>query len=66
MIPKSALLITTLLFFTSCTRVNDPRENPKQPVNLWQVYNDSLKKAKYVDLTHTITPTIPVWKGFGR
>ena len=32
---------------------------------LWQVYENSLKGAKYVDLTHTITPTIPVWSGFG-
>lgn len=32
---------------------------------LWQVYNNSLKSAKYVDLTHTITPDIPVWIGFG-
>ena len=32
---------------------------------LWKVYNDSLKSAKYVDLTHTITPDIPVWAGFG-
>jgi hypothetical protein len=37
-----------------------------QRVNdLWQVYQTTLRKAKYVDLTHTITPTIPVWKGFG-
>ena len=32
---------------------------------LWQVYENSLKSAKYVDLTHTITPDIPVWIGFG-
>jgi kynurenine formamidase len=32
---------------------------------LWQVYQQSFKSAKYVDLTHTITPTIPVWAGFG-
>jgi len=32
---------------------------------LWQLYEDSLKTAKYVDLTHTITPSIPVWAGFG-
>ena len=32
---------------------------------LWQVYTQTLKKAKYVDLTHTITPAIPVWPGFG-
>jgi len=29
------------------------------------VYENSLKGAKYVDLTHAITPTIPVWPGFG-
>jgi kynurenine formamidase len=33
--------------------------------DLWQVYQVALRKAKYVDLTHTITPTIRVWKGFG-
>lgn len=32
---------------------------------LWRVYEDALKRAKYVDLTHTITPSIPVWAGFG-
>ncbi|MBI2300195.1 MAG: cyclase family protein [Armatimonadetes bacterium] len=32
---------------------------------LWQVYEDSLRDAKHVDLTHTITPSIPVWSGFG-
>lgn len=33
---------------------------------LWKVYNDAFKGAKYVDLTHTITPKIPVWAGFGN
>jgi kynurenine formamidase len=32
---------------------------------LWKIYNDSLKSAKYVDLTHTILPDVPVWVGFG-
>lgn len=32
---------------------------------LWTVYNDYLKSAKYIDLTHTIGPKIPVWAGFG-
>ena len=31
---------------------------------LWGVYESVLKGAKYVDLTHTITPNIPVWAGF--
>ena len=32
---------------------------------LWGVYESTLKQARYVDLTHTITPAIPVWSGFG-
>ena len=32
---------------------------------LWKVYDNALMDAKYVDLTHTITPRIPVWSGFG-
>jgi hypothetical protein len=35
-------------------------------VDLWQVYETALKSAKYVDLTHTITPRIPVWVGFAE
>jgi kynurenine formamidase len=33
--------------------------------SLWKVYDQTLRQAKYVDLTHTITPSIPVWAGFG-
>jgi kynurenine formamidase len=32
---------------------------------LWRIYDDALAGARYVDLTHTITPRIPVWSGFG-
>jgi kynurenine formamidase len=32
---------------------------------LWQVYDQSLRQARYIDLTHEITPNMPVWKGFG-
>ena len=34
------------------------------PHSLWDVYTRYLKPAKYVDLTHTITPSMPVWSGF--
>jgi len=38
----------------------------RQPApSLWEVYERSFQKAKYVDLTHTIGPSIPVWAGFG-
>lgn len=43
-----------------------PAQSVKAPPQLWQLYDQYLKKAKYVDLTHSITPTIPVWAGFGR
>jgi kynurenine formamidase len=32
---------------------------------LWKVYDDAFAHAKYIDLTHAITPDIPVWYGFG-
>jgi kynurenine formamidase len=32
---------------------------------LWSIYEQSLKNARYIDLTHTLSPSIPVWKGFG-
>jgi kynurenine formamidase len=32
---------------------------------LWKVYDEVLSKARYIDMTHRITPDIPVWKGFG-
>lgn len=39
-----------------------PRPNTN---SLWRVYDDALRHARYIDLTHTIAPDIPVWKGFG-
>jgi kynurenine formamidase len=32
---------------------------------LWDVYDDALSSARYIDLTHDVTPVSPVWKGFG-
>jgi kynurenine formamidase len=45
----------------------EPLRSAKAPETppLWSVYERSLKHAKYVDLTHTINPHIPVWHGFG-
>jgi kynurenine formamidase len=33
--------------------------------SLWRIYDQVLSKARYIDMTHRITPDIPVWKGFG-
>ena len=40
-----------------------PAEAEDHP--LWAVYEQTFSRAKYVDLTHTIAPDIPVWAGFG-
>lgn len=36
-----------------------------QTSDLWDVYDDTLRTARYIDLTHTVTPDQPVWSGFG-
>ncbi len=38
-------------------------QSPDAP-GLWQLWNQTLRHARYVDLTHTLTPDIPVWHGF--
>ena len=56
----ASVLVLMAWSITACAGPRDP------PRNLWTVYQDALAHAKYVDLTHTITPSIPVWDGFGR
>ena len=55
------------LLFSACARVNDQAGVIKtaryRPLAGLQRF---IEKCKYVDSTHTITPTIPVWKGFGK
>jgi kynurenine formamidase len=34
-------------------------------VDLWKVYRQALRHARYINLSHVIAPRIPVWKGFG-
>jgi kynurenine formamidase len=65
MILKIIIPIIVLLL-AGCSGTKDGQPSVKHSTDLWQVYDDTLKKAKYVDLTHTITPSIPVWKGFGK
>jgi len=33
---------------------------------LWDLYNNTLKSAKYIDLTHAFEPQQAVWGGFGK
>lgn len=61
-VPSQALLV--LLFAMTAMNLSGATPAPGAP-GLWRVYNDAFARAKYVDLTHTIAPGIPVWKGFG-
>jgi kynurenine formamidase len=54
------LILALALLFASAGTASAASKPP-----LWRVYDNSLKGAKYIDLTHTITPHIPVWSGFG-
>ncbi len=50
----------------ACARIGTQTDGGRAPTgSLWKVYDESLARARYVDLTHTITPSIPVWAGFG-
>jgi len=61
---RLGLLCLVILFsLVTCLSINAAQPHQEPP--LWQVYQQSLKSAKYVDLTHAIAPTIPVWSGFG-
>jgi kynurenine formamidase len=51
---------------TVCTVITSHNSYAAQGKGLWWVYESALKGAKYVDLTHTITPNIPVWAGFSE
>jgi hypothetical protein len=32
---------------------------------LWSIYDGVLEHAKHIDLTHSISPSTPIWSGFG-
>ena len=60
----SRILLAALAFGVLATLSEAAAPSGAEPP-LWQIYTQTLKKARYVDLTHTITPAIPVWPGFG-
>jgi kynurenine formamidase len=65
----SLLLSASLACLCACSRTSSPdgtQHGSDGGPALWRVYHDALAGAKYVDLTHTITPSIPVWPGFGH
>ncbi len=62
----AVLAVVALLLLAACVPPpTAPAPAAGSAPGLWQVYDQSLKGAKYIDLTHTLTPSIPVWAGFG-
>lgn len=61
----SALLLALALSACGPSSPTAQRPDAAGAPGLWALYQQSLKGAKYIDLTHTITPAIPVWHGFG-
>ena len=69
-----AVIAALALLHAACSTDSSAPATPATPgagpppaaPGLWRTYEQALKGAKYIDLTHTLTPSIPVWKGFGR
>jgi len=63
---QSGLISSLAAFVTICTVMMPCTSDAAEGKSLWSIYESALKGAKYVDLTHTITPNIPVWAGFAE
>lgn len=59
-------LAALTLFVATIARSPGPSAAGAGAPGLWQIYDQSLKGAKYIDLTHAFSPSIPVWPGFGH
>jgi kynurenine formamidase len=59
--PAAVLVASTIL---SSAALAQPSSQPS--AGLWPVYEQSIKGAKHIDLTHAFAPVQPVWPGFGR
>ena len=56
-----AVIGIAMLLLPAMVLADGPAPPPKAAANgLWTVYERSLKDAKYIDLTHTLAPSIPV------
>ena len=58
--PAAVLVASTIL---SSAALAQPSSQPS--AGPWPVYEQSIKGAKHIDLTHAFAPVQPVWPGFG-
>eukprot|EP00965_Chrysotila_dentata_P070206 2318917-Pleurochrysis_carterae.AAC.1 len=66
-------LACTLFGMTLATKFTMPMQasratpmlvSESQSHSLWEIYWQTLEDARYVDLTHSIEPSMPRWPGF--
>lgn len=57
---SSAIIATSLTALCGSAYADEHKTS-----NLWQIYTNTLKDAKYIDLTHPFEPNQAVWPGFG-
>jgi kynurenine formamidase len=66
LVVAAAVALACSAYAVGATQGNRPaRAATQADTGLWQLYTDVFSKARYIDLTHTVAPTSPVWKGFG-
>lgn len=58
--PRRCLALCLSLLLAAPLAVAAPAPAP----GLWSLYDQHLRQAKYIDLTHAFSPTQPVWPGF--
>ncbi len=63
-IPFILLCSIFAFILTSCSSFN-LKQKKEISIDLWEAYDQYFKVAKYVDLSHVISPSMPVWEGFG-
>ena len=61
--PKEGILRQTLVLAALSSLVS---ASTAESASLWKAYDATFRHAKYIDLTHTMAPNVPVWHGFGR
>ncbi len=54
-----SIAIASTVYLAACAGAQMGQED------LWSFYESTLKRCRYVDLTHAFSPTTAVWHGFG-
>jgi kynurenine formamidase len=65
-VASNTFSIVVLIAGTLASPAAVAQQTPQQSPGLWSVYEQAIKGAKHIDLTHAFAPDQPVWPGFGH